>query len=89
MNPPKPESTETVTNERCENLEPVLSQEKVDDAPTDAEILEFRRIDFHWVVVNRNYLLWFSDLLNEVSASSASHRHEDTPHLDVHILTHW
>lgn len=89
MSPPKPESTETITNERSENLEPVISQEKADDAPTDSEILEYRIVHFHWVVKDRNFLLWFSDLLNEVSASSASHRHEESPHLDVHILTHW
>lgn len=55
---------------------------------TDSEILEWRRVDMHWIVKDRNYLLWFSDLLNEVSESSASHRSEKSDHLDVHITTH-
>lgn len=49
----------------------------------------YRRVDFHWIVRDRNYLLWFSDLLNEVSASQLwHHTHEEHPHLDIRINTH-
>jgi dual oxidase len=30
----------------------------------------YRRIDFHWIVRDRNYLLWFSDLLNRVAIAA-------------------
>ena len=86
MNPPKPESTETVTNDASGNMDSI-SQEKVDRGSTDSEILEYRQIDFHWIVKDRNYLLWFSDLLNEVVQSSNEHRHEQKDHLEVNILT--
>ncbi|KAH8168748.1 FAD-binding domain-containing protein [Sarocladium implicatum] len=50
---------------------------------------DYRRVDFHWMVRDRNYLLWLSDLLNEVSTSQEWHReHEDKPHLDIRINTH-
>ncbi|KAK0102425.1 hypothetical protein ONS95_006045 [Cadophora gregata] len=48
----------------------------------------FRRVDFHWIVKDRNYLLWFSDLLNQVSRSASLHEHDPHPHLDVNIFTH-
>ena len=31
--------------------------------------LRYRRCDFHWIVKSKNNLLWFSDLLNEISLS--------------------
>lgn len=47
------------------------------------------RIDFHWMVRNRNHLLWFADLLNEVSNSQQRHRAQGhQPHLDIRINTH-
>jgi predicted ferric reductase len=50
---------------------------------------DYRRVDFHWTVRDRNHLLWFSDLLNKVSNSQIWHkRHDDLPHLDVRIQTH-
>ncbi|GME48314.1 putative FAD-binding domain-containing protein [Neofusicoccum parvum] len=50
---------------------------------------DYRRVDFHWMVRDRNYLLWFSDLLNTISRSQAWHRrHEAAPHLDIRIRTH-
>ncbi|CRK48553.1 hypothetical protein BN1723_016902, partial [Verticillium longisporum] len=50
---------------------------------------DYRRVDFHWMVRDRNYLSWLSDLLNEVSRSQEWHReHEDQPHLDIRIQTH-
>jgi dual oxidase len=42
------------------------------------------RIDFHWMVRDRNNLLWFSDLLNEVSRANS----EDKSHLDIRIQTY-
>ncbi|KAH0082527.1 hypothetical protein KCU60_g2097, partial [Aureobasidium melanogenum] len=32
----------------------------------------YKRVDFHWMVRDRNNLLWFSDLLNYISAITAS-----------------
>lgn len=50
---------------------------------------DYRRVDFHWMVRDRNYLQWLSDLLNQVSLSQEWHRaHEDKPHLDIRINTH-
>lgn len=51
---------------------------------------DYRRVDFHWMVRDRNYLQWLSDLLNQVSRSQEWHRdHEEgTPHLDIRINTH-
>jgi predicted ferric reductase len=50
---------------------------------------DYRRVDLHWIVRDRNYLLWFSDLLNEVYISQ--HRHHQAPdptHLDIRMNTH-
>ncbi|KAM5346142.1 hypothetical protein ACJ41O_009147 [Fusarium nematophilum] len=50
---------------------------------------DYRRVDFHWMVRDRNYLTWLSDLLNDVSKSQDWHReHELHPHLDIRINTH-
>jgi hypothetical protein len=50
---------------------------------------DYRRVDFHWMVRDRNYLPWLSDLLNDVSRSQKWHqKHEDHPHLDIRINTH-
>lgn len=48
-----------------------------------------RRIDFHWMVRDRSALLWFADLLNDVSRSQAWHAaHDRCAHLDIRINTH-
>ncbi|KAL8990914.1 MAG: hypothetical protein Q9169_007999 [Polycauliona sp. 2 TL-2023] len=68
------------------------------------DVFRYRRCDFHWIVKSKNNLLWFSDLLNEISVSHfASHRLLSTdleqrqrqearskrnPNLDIHITTH-
>ncbi|KAH8683750.1 FAD-binding domain-containing protein [Ilyonectria robusta] len=60
---------------------------QADDFHTFAE--NYRRVDFHWMVRDRNYLQWLSDLLNEVSLSQEWHRtHEEHPCLDIRINTH-
>jgi dual oxidase len=48
----------------------------------------YKRIDFHWMVRDRNNLLWFSDLLNHISttpSSSSSHHHNN---INIRITTH-
>ncbi|KAK1700216.1 FAD-binding domain-containing protein [Colletotrichum godetiae] len=51
---------------------------------------DYRRVDFHWTVRDRNYLLWITDLLNSVSRSQDWHRRHEGPsqHLDIRIATH-
>ncbi|KAK0625183.1 FAD-binding domain-containing protein [Bombardia bombarda] len=51
---------------------------------------DYRRVDFHWTVRSRNYLLWMADLLNDVSRSQQWHRRQEQgrPHLDIRIATH-
>ena len=50
---------------------------------------DYRRVDFHWTVRDRNHLLWFSDLLNKVTKSQIWHRdHDRLSHLDIRIQTH-
>ncbi|KAI9803439.1 MAG: hypothetical protein M1833_000958 [Piccolia ochrophora] len=52
---------------------------------SDCSLRAHKRIDFHWIVRDRNYLLWFSDLLNRVCSPTAGHR---TDCLDIRIQTH-
>ncbi|KAK5655171.1 hypothetical protein OQA88_6070 [Cercophora sp. LCS_1] len=50
---------------------------------------DYRRVDFHWTVRQRNSLLWMADLLNDVSRSQQWHRRNDqSSHLDIRIHTH-
>nr|POE66647.1 dual oxidase 1 [Quercus suber] len=46
------------------------------------DLEKYRRVDFHWIVRDKNYLLWFSDLLNRISTGV----HD--PHLEIHIHNH-
>ncbi|KAK0741613.1 hypothetical protein B0T21DRAFT_432690 [Apiosordaria backusii] len=58
--------------------------------PTDHPS-DYRRVDFHWSVRDKNNLLWLSDLLNRVSRSQQWHAEHDGkqgPHLDIRIHTH-
>lgn len=61
-----------------------------DAHPHDVALAEdYRRVDFHWMVRDQNYLLWISDLLNEVSRSQQWHRENDRlKHLDIRVNTH-
>ncbi|TVY82692.1 Superoxide-generating NADPH oxidase heavy chain subunit A [Lachnellula suecica] len=43
----------------------------------------YRRVDFHWIVKERNHLLWFSDLLNKVSRPGAH-----SQRLDIRVSTY-
>jgi len=52
---------------------------------------DYRRVDFHWTVRERNYLLWMADLLNDVTRSQQWHRqygNDGNAHLDIRIHTH-
>jgi dual oxidase len=45
---------------------------------------DHRRVDFHWMVRDRNNLMWFSGLLNKVSRA----QEKDNSHLDIRIQTY-
>jgi hypothetical protein len=45
---------------------------------------DHRRVDFHWMVRDKNYLLWFSELLNKVSLAQDL----DNSHLDIRLQTY-
>ncbi|WWC64968.1 uncharacterized protein I303_107582 [Kwoniella dejecticola CBS 10117] len=56
---------------------------------------DYRRIDFHWMVRDKNHLTWFSNLLNAISRSQEWHRAHTRdsdsnafPHLDIRLQTH-
>ena len=51
----------------------------------DSPYADHRRIDFHWMVRDKNNLLWFSDLLNEVTRGAQK---LDPSHLDIRIQTY-
>ncbi|KAH0043765.1 hypothetical protein KCU78_g538, partial [Aureobasidium melanogenum] len=46
----------------------------------------YKRVDFHWMVRDRNNLLWFSDLLNYISTTTASS--SSPSNIDFRITTH-
>lgn len=54
------------------------------ETPDPSPYKDHRRIDFHWMVRDRNNLLWFSDLLNEVTRAQV----QDSSHLDIRIQTY-
>ncbi|KAK4214988.1 NADPH oxidase [Rhypophila decipiens] len=56
---------------------------------------EYRRVDFHWTVRERNYLLWMSELLNNPPTSISQQQMpldpedlDTLPNLDIRIHTH-
>lgn len=63
-----------------------LERRRTKEPPKDTSspYKDHRRIDFHWMVRDKNNLLWFSDLLNEVSRADM----EDKSHLDIRIQTY-
>ncbi|KEQ66030.1 uncharacterized protein M437DRAFT_41755 [Aureobasidium melanogenum CBS 110374] len=50
------------------------------------DLSTYKRVDFHWMVRDRNNLLWFSDLLNYISATTASC--SSPSNIDFRITTH-
>lgn len=94
---PAPVNTNGVPAESSsDNTTPVADQDdtqpmakKSATMPPVSYAPDYRRVDFHWTVRDRNYLLWLSDLLNAVSRSQLWHaNHDEQPHLDVRIATH-
>ncbi|ORY01428.1 FAD-binding domain-domain-containing protein [Clohesyomyces aquaticus] len=76
-----------LTNLQVHELERTKSQERNtrNGRPASPFLYEgHRRVDFHWMVRDKNNLLWFSDLLNEVSRAG----NQDRSHLDIRIETH-
>lgn len=65
------------------NLRPTTTRE-FSELPNahHIDLAMYRRVDFHWIVRDKNYLAWFSDLLNRISSGSHS------PNLDVRIHNH-
>ena len=57
-------------------------------APSKGSQRRYRRVDFHWIVKDRNALLWFCDLLNAVTAAAAPSHTQFDPDLDVNVHTH-
>lgn len=49
---------------------------------SDADLSLYRRTDFHWIVRDKNHLLWFSGLLNKLSED------DHCPNLDIRIHPH-
>lgn len=70
-----------LTDLQTHELERSRSKEEHDD-PSPYQ--DHRRVDFHWMVRDKNYLLWFSELLNEVSRA----QNLDDSHLDIRIQTY-
>lgn len=75
----------------------ILSQEKTQPLPTalkhtptevslcghtEIDLNISRRVDFHWIVRDKTYLLWFSDLLNRIDSG------DHNPMLDIRIHNH-
>lgn len=66
---------------------PAQRQHRPDTMDLSAYDLEtYKRVDFHWMVRDRNNLLWFSDLLNYISATTASSSSHSN--IDFRITTH-
>lgn len=59
-----------------------VTAEPVRVGKREVDLSMYRRTDFHWIVPDRNYLLWFSDLLNRISTG------DHNPNLDIRILNH-
>ncbi|KAI4843497.1 hypothetical protein E4T44_06708 [Aureobasidium sp. EXF-8845] len=89
------EKTETNTP-TCEEPTSKLSEGIANPHKPDPELTDlsnydlstYKRVDFHWMVRDRNNLLWFSDLLNYISATSSSSKSAHHSNVDLRITTH-
>lgn len=72
---------EAVAPERPSST-PATTPTAINSKHVDLE--RYRRVDFHWIVRDKNYLLWFSDLLNKLSSSTPRRN----PNLDIRIHNH-
>ncbi|KAF2743229.1 hypothetical protein M011DRAFT_411012 [Sporormia fimetaria CBS 119925] len=72
-----------LTDLQYNELQRTQSKER-DSSSDNSPYANHRRIDFHWMVRDRNNLLWFSDLLNNVTRANQ----EDRSHLDIRIQTY-
>ncbi|KAG9750857.1 hypothetical protein KCU73_g6475, partial [Aureobasidium melanogenum] len=59
-------------------------EQRIDLSSSDLET--YKRVDFHWMVRDRNNLLWFSDLLNYISVTTASS--SSPSNIDFRITTY-
>ncbi|RVX74974.1 hypothetical protein B0A52_01251 [Exophiala mesophila] len=75
---PEPEATHSA--ERHSSDDSGITQ--IGERSFDME--KYRRVDFHWIVRDKNYLLWFSNLLNKISSDAIPHN----PNLDIRIHNH-
>ncbi|KAH0282469.1 hypothetical protein KCU62_g9699, partial [Aureobasidium sp. EXF-3399] len=89
------EKTETSTPTTSETLTPKLKREddahQERDTSTDLsryDLSTYKRVDFHWMVHDRNNLLWFSDLLNYITTTSSSSSAPHHSNVDFRITTH-
>ncbi|CAI6289998.1 unnamed protein product [Periconia digitata] len=78
-NEPSPSSSSSSPNTDSDNDNPAPTKPN-----SESPYKDHRRIDFHWMVRDRNNLLWFSDLLNEVTRAQS----RDSTHLDIRIQTY-
>jgi len=82
-------SSENIQRGRTPSDEQITEKARRRSSSSIQRANEFRQVDFHWIVAERNYLLWFSDLLNTISQSSSSDRKDDgNNHLNIRIQTH-
>ncbi|KAL8419195.1 hypothetical protein RB594_002415 [Gaeumannomyces avenae] len=91
--PPGPEAVESTagggSREAAARPGTSLSSSSSSSSSVSRFASDYRRVDFHWMVRERNHLLWVSDLLNTVSSSQAWHlAHDSQHHLDVRMQTH-
>lgn len=48
------------------------------------DLQRYRRVDMHWIVRDKNHLLWFSDLMNGICLGDD----HDRAHLDIRLSNH-
>jgi dual oxidase len=84
-------STPTSEEPTSKLIEGIANPHKRDSELTDLsnyDLSTYKRVDFHWMVRDRNNLLWFSDLLNYISATSSSSKSAHHSNVDFRITTH-